>query len=625
MAERGSDIRSGDSVRLLIVGWYPSADDPFAGRFVADQAAALKASGAVRPDVLSFEPFWLHGDARMRSSTAAAWPALARRAIREDRLFISPAAESPADIPVARLAAPAGRTILAGADNEARHRGAALAHVLDDLDGRGSRWQLVHAHVGYPDGAAVAIAARRRLPFVLTEHATYLARLWADPVVRSRYLAGARAARRIVAVSRVLATQIETEFPELRGRVVVIPNTVDVRAFTPTGPDARDPDELLWVGYRREVKGMPNLLRAFAIVRSRRPSTRLRLVGRSTSTEEEAGWQAMAAELGIADAVRFEGPASRAGVAAAMERAALFVHPSRVETMGVVAVEALAAGLPVVATDSGGVTEVLGAEPSRLGALVPADEPSQLAEAILGGLDRRTTFDPAALRAAVETRFGAPAVAARLVGLYREVLSEASARRAMIGRGPRPWPDGASTTGRASTPAARPRALAGFEGRVLVVAFDYPHVERLRLRFPRWVVDGLTLVSLGGLSSDLAAAALPDPERARQVAAYLHGGLSPVPGRFDLRDRLRTAPAAIRRLRNRSRLDRLVQPILVGLLDEGLDRVGATIERPALLVCVGGIDVFLSRAAVASGRAVLAPGGLRWLADARWVDSVRDR
>ena len=66
-----------------------------------------------------------------------------------------------------------------------------------------------------------------------------------------------------------------------------------------------------------------------------------------------------------------------------MARASVFVHASRYETFGVVAAEALAAGLPVVATDSGGVTEILGAEPERLGALVGGRRSGIPAAAIL--------------------------------------------------------------------------------------------------------------------------------------------------------------------------------------------------------------------------------------------------
>ncbi|HEU0236175.1 MAG TPA: glycosyltransferase, partial [Candidatus Limnocylindrales bacterium] len=363
----------GAPLDVLVVGWFPRADDPIAGRFIADQVAALRATGRVRPTVVSADPIALHGDLPLRTRSAEAWARAVRDAAASGSATLASGAFGPDGVPIARLGVPVGRTAAVGRINEHDHRAAALEAFLS---GSAGGWPLIHAHVGYPEGAAAARVARARdLPLVLTEHATYLDRLFADPDTRAAYLDGARAASRIVAVGSVLAEQIGREVPELESRIVVIPNTVDVDAFAPVGPADRDPGELLWVGYRREVKGMATLLRAFAAVRAARPSTTLRLIGRSTTDDEEAGWRRLAGELGVADAVRFEPPADRAGVAAAMAHAALFVHPGRRETMGIVAVEALAGGLPVVATDSGGVTEVLGADPDAVGALVPPDEP----------------------------------------------------------------------------------------------------------------------------------------------------------------------------------------------------------------------------------------------------------
>src|SRR5450759_2415226 len=418
----------GEPLEVLVVGWYPSADDPIAGRFVADQAAALAATGRVRPWAASFEPFWLHGDLSLRTRAADAWPAAVRMAAAEGRAIFPEGAFGPSrgrsQVDDRHAGGAAGRSAGAGRDNEAIHRERALQALVD---GAGRHVDLIHAHVGYPEGAAAArVAARIGVPLVLTEHATFLARIFANPAHRARYAEAVRSAARVVAVGSALAAQIRAEMPHAAPKLLVIPNTVDVAAFPLQGPDDRDPDELLWVGYRREVKGTGTLLRAFARVRAARPGTVLRLVGRSTTGEEEAGWHHLAAELGIADAVRFDPPADRAGVAAAMARAGLFVHPGTRETFGIVAVEALASGMPVVATDSGGVTEVLGPDPGALGALVPHSDPAALADAILATLARRQSFDPAQLRAHAESRYGAPAVAGRIADLYDEVLHEAA-------------------------------------------------------------------------------------------------------------------------------------------------------------------------------------------------------
>jgi glycogen(starch) synthase len=592
---------------VLVVGWYPSADDPIAGRFVADQAAALAATGRVRPWAASFEPFWLHGDLSLRTRAADAWPAAVRMAAAEGRAIFPEGAFGPSRVPVVHLGAAAGRSAGAGRDNEAIHRERALQALVD---GAGRHVDLIHAHVGYPEGAAAArVAARIGVPLVLTEHATFLARIFANPAHRARYEEAVRSAARVVAVGSALAAQIRAEMPHAAPKLVVIPNTVDVAAFPLQGPDDRDPDELLWVGYRREVKGTGTLLRAFARVRAARPGTVLRLVGRSTTGEEEAGWHQLAAELGIADAVRFDPPADRAGVAAAMARAGLFVHPGTRETFGIVAVEALASGMPVVATDSGGVTEVLGPDPGALGALVPHSDPAALADAILATLARRQSFDPAQLRAHAESRYGAPAVAGRIADLYDEVLHEAA---------------GAGSRGRAVVPgtadaAASPLVRAPrVPSPAVLVAFDRPALDRVLPACPAWLLRDLVVITRGGEVAGVRETVALDLRLEPEVAALLAWSGR---GGGGLRSLVRSPFAWLRRRRRRRRLELEVLPALESAVAAGIARVNAAGGRPdapALLACLGGIDIVAALPAVGSGRAMLAPGALRWLGDARW-------
>lgn len=594
---------------VLIVGWYPGADDPFAGRFIADQAAALAASGRVRPWVASFEPFWLHGDRWLRSRAAAAWPAAIRAATRAGLVPTPSSAFGSVPIPVARLGTPVGQAPGAGPDNEAVHRERTLTAALSAI---GRPVDLIHGHVGWPDGAAAArVAAAVGVPFVLTEHATYLARILDDPVFRARYRAAGLAASRIIAVGSMLADQLRTELPELAGRLVVIPNTVDIDSFPVVGPGDRDGNELLWVGYRREVKGTGVLLRAFAQVRAARPATTLRLVGRSVTEAEEQGWHVLAAELGVADAVRFDPPADRAGVVDAMARAGLFVHPGTRETFGIVAVEALASGLPVVAADSGGVTEVLGTDPEALGGLVPAGDPDALAAAILRVLERREHFDPVRLRAHVEARYAAPVVAAQIVDLYEDVLAEwaaghPAARPARVAPGPRRV---------APVPVPSPPV----PGRPVLVAFDRPALDRLLPRCPPWLLDGLVVVTRGPAVPGVARTVAIPTELEQPLADLLVRRPAerpfPSPHRW-ARGQWRQA-----RLRNRvlPELEAAIERGLAAANDAARGGPGPADDLPPLVLCLGGIDVGSALSAVRAGRARFAPGGLRWLGDVRWA------
>ena len=413
---------------LVVSSWYPSATDPVAGRFVADQVAALHDRGVVAPAVVSFDPADLIGSGPVRARIARAVHTHVGAAVRStSRLFVPVATTGPAGpaIPIARLGIPSGRYREAGATHARSARVPALEALADrwvrGLEADVARPALVHAHTVYPDGAAAArLALGLGCPLVLTEHASAVARLIAAPEVRAAYLETVRAAARLIVVSRSLAGELVEAMPEIEPKVVVIPNGVSMDDFRTAPISERRPDELLFVGYRKATKGISTLLRAVALARAGHPGITLRLIGGSPTEEIEAGWRREASDLGIAGIVRFEGPLDRRGVAEAMARASLFVHPSPRETFGVVAVEALASGLPVIAADSGGVTEILGDRPDELGGLVPPDRPELLAAAIGTALDRRESFDPAVLRAAVEARFAAATVAASLEAVYAE-------------------------------------------------------------------------------------------------------------------------------------------------------------------------------------------------------------
>jgi glycosyltransferase involved in cell wall biosynthesis len=113
----------------------------------------------------------------------------------------------------------------------------------------------------------------------------------------------------------------------------------------------------------------------------------------------------------------------------------LLVHPSRLEAYGMVVTEALAVGLPVVATDVGGVRESLGHAPAGPpGRLVPPDDPEALAVALdawLADADLRTALRRAA-SARRETLDGWDTTAERLAGALHEAAADTPAARALV-------------------------------------------------------------------------------------------------------------------------------------------------------------------------------------------------
>ena len=534
-------------------------------------------------------------------------------------------AAGPAGIPVARLAVAAGETPEAGADHRAIHHARALLPLARQP--WAARWDLVHAHVGYPVGAAATeLATRLARPLVITEHASFLATLLAEPVARDRYRDATLAADRVIAVSTMLAGEMTRMVPELEGRILVIPNAVAVEDFGGGSEAERVPGELLWVGARLETKGIETLLRAFSRVKERAPNAVLRLVGPPGRPGDDDRWHRLAGELGITAAVRFEPPADRSGVAAAMRRADLFVHPSPRETFGVVAVEALAAGLPVVAADSGGVTEILGPQPDRLGAVAPAGNPDALATAILGALERRGSFDPGQLRAWAGDHFSAGRVAARITAVYEEVLAARGPRQSTALAAPAAAHPGAGGSSQEPEAGVTHGSVTGITPNhaVVVVGFARLELDRALAAFPAWVFVDTVVVTCGGPVAGHPHARLAPAGTETAVTDVMGWGAPPTSGLGSLGRFLRRAEGRLESSLA-ARLSRTGDGGVGGLLDV-LARVVAE-SLPAgtraglpVVVCLGGLDHLAVEPLVAAGRAVVAPGGLRWLADRRATD-----
>ncbi len=284
-------------------------------------------------------------------------------------------------------------------------------------------FELVHAHMIYPEGViAHRLARRYGVPFVVSEHAPWTDEWFVSPRVRRQALDAARAAAALLPVSGA-ARETMAAFGVAGDRVQVVPVGVDPELFRLGLSEERRSDQILYVGWINYIKGVDVLLRAMTLLNGHRGTARLVLVGgaayRSTRLKEEE-LRRLALALDLGDRVHFAGHKSLAEVATLMAESAVVVLPSRAESFGAVLVEALACGTPVVATASGGPQDIVRDD---VGVLVPPENPGALAEAIDGVLKNRNRFDSEALRAYAIQRFGWQSIADRIEAVYRDLLS----------------------------------------------------------------------------------------------------------------------------------------------------------------------------------------------------------
>src|SRR5262249_4685714 len=189
-----------------------------------------------------------------------------------------------------------------------------------------------------------------------------------------------------------------------------IPNVADTTLFSPVSSFAQDddPKRLLFIGQLVPVKGIPDLLRAVALLLQKRMDWHLDIVGEGAARPE---YERLAADLKLSDRVTFHGLKTRQQVADFLRRADLFVLPSLCETFSVPAIEALATGIPVLATRCGGPEEFVGTE---VGALVPPGDPSALCQGLDYMLDHLILYSRPQIARYARDRFSPEVVGAQL-------------------------------------------------------------------------------------------------------------------------------------------------------------------------------------------------------------------
>jgi glycosyltransferase involved in cell wall biosynthesis len=386
-------------VRICIIpSWYPTAADPVSGVFFQEQAMSLQRAGhdvaVLFPEVASVRD-------RLRGAPASVGITVGA----EDGLPVYRASGARA-LPTTQLTF--GRLwVRLGLRLFERY---AAEHGKPDV---------VHAHSALPAGlCAMEIERRHGVPFVLTEHSTAYARGALRPwQLRRAGQAFAAASQRVV-VSPALGDVLEFTVGDAALPWRWVPNMVDERFFAEAPASAKsDGVTFLTVGNLHPKKGHADLLRAFALAFPGRPDIRLRIAGEGSQRDRLVS---LARELDIASRVAFLGAVSRERVREEMAAADAFVLPSHVETFGVVVIEALASGLPVVVTASGGPESIV---TDADGLVVEPGDPPALAAALVSMCDRLGEYDAHDMRARCRSRFGEAAVVAAIESVYAAVLA----------------------------------------------------------------------------------------------------------------------------------------------------------------------------------------------------------
>nr|VFK26723.1 MAG: Glycosyltransferase involved in cell wall bisynthesis [Candidatus Kentron sp. MB]VFK35701.1 MAG: Glycosyltransferase involved in cell wall bisynthesis [Candidatus Kentron sp. MB]VFK77441.1 MAG: Glycosyltransferase involved in cell wall bisynthesis [Candidatus Kentron sp. MB] len=296
---------------------------------------------------------------------------------------------------------------------------------------------VIHAHHVW---VIPFIVSETALPYVITCHGTDLMGFRNDPRYRELALAGAKNAYAIIAISRQIQSEAMNTYRLSQNKVPLIwngfnpdqfkliPNATKKAVLNELGLMASEKPLIGFVGKFTDFKGIDVLLNAAAIYEKELPGIRTLLIGDGVLWND---MHALAKRLDLRG-IEFLGE-KPPPVARIFNATDICVVPSRAEPFGLVAIEALACGTPVIATNKGGLPDFIN---DKVGALISVDDPDSLAKAIINGIRNniKTTKGTYAREYAYEN-FTWKKQVRKMMELYKSAMLEfAGSPRALRGK-----------------------------------------------------------------------------------------------------------------------------------------------------------------------------------------------
>jgi glycosyltransferase involved in cell wall biosynthesis len=281
---------------------------------------------------------------------------------------------------------------------------------------------LIHAHVCYSAGFAAAFyRLRHHVPFIITEHMSYISKYNKKVYNRLLFKYAYRKADMVIPVSTFL--QSEMRNMGFNFESTVVGNTIN-NVPTKLNKKIKKINEynILFIGLmsKNKVKGLEYLIPAFKtlVVSNSNIKLKLHLAGNGEMLQE---YIELCKRLMIMDNVVFHGKASKKELELLFNDSDFLVLSSIKETFGSVLIEAMAHGLPVLATKCGGPQDFIN---ENVGILVESESIDALENGLQDMLDKIDEFDSEYIRAFVEENFSGESIGNKLQEIYMKILKE---------------------------------------------------------------------------------------------------------------------------------------------------------------------------------------------------------
>lgn len=396
---------------FVIPSWYPDQNQPIFGVFCKEQVLALSRH---RPDWNIVVSCWGQASYRLPLAQLTKWPYILWKYFNENRNTHVHLEKNLVEMHSSllhwsyQLVSP--KRFLAQlykSNRELLQKAISLNGSID----------IIHAHVIWPGGIIAQQLSREfNIPYVITEHSgPFPLPFYCEKNgrLKTNFLAAYQEAKQVLSVSPYQQIQLQKQGVDS----LIVPNSVDELIFVPKKSLKRDKKCTFFTVALTlsKEKGIAELLQAIKLIQNENPAALNNVQFRIGGLCESA-FKKMAIKLGIQDHLLWLGEINREDVIKEFQDCDCFILPSHQETLGMVFIEAMFCGKPVIATKCGGPEYSV--SPSQ-GILIDIKHPRQLKEATLTFLKDKEAFDSVLIREKAVEMFSTSKVVDLLESVYR--------------------------------------------------------------------------------------------------------------------------------------------------------------------------------------------------------------
>ncbi|MEH7504221.1 glycosyltransferase [Neobacillus drentensis] len=379
---------------IIVPSWYPTEENPINGIFFKEQARAIKKFG--------YEVTVLYPEIRTIRMYSNDWEKGIKIKV-EDGLttyrykgynFI------PARIPFATAFI--------------YYR--MLKNLYNEMVKREGKPDVIHAHSCLWGGwAAAKIAQEENIPLVITEHSSKLIRGLIKPYEKKEIIKTLNQTDKVISVGPSLKEELAKYTDK---NVYEIPNIVDCESFQNINNNSLSKSKrfrFFSLAFLTPNKGMDVLLKSFAKA-FKNKDVELLIGGEGEQKEKLKG---LTQDLGLEPQIEFLGALDRKQVIQQMHECDAFILASRFETFGVVFIEALASGKPIIATKCGGPDSIVN---EKNGLMVPVDDIDKLSNAMIKMYNNYSIYNPVDIRNDCLARFSEEVIIGKILEVYNSIV-----------------------------------------------------------------------------------------------------------------------------------------------------------------------------------------------------------